>query len=155
MKAYFTQLFNYDKSTNLLMLETIMNAGSPEKPVQLMAHLLSSQQVWLARCKGEPTIDNILWPDWKAETLKEIIDTNHKGWLSFLDSLKPDDLEKIISYKTLKGDSFENRLIDILTHVINHGTHHRAQAGQQLKLAGSDKLPPTDYILYVREANRS
>jgi uncharacterized damage-inducible protein DinB len=155
MKEYFTQLFNYDKSTNLLMTETIINAGSPEKPAQLIAHLLSSQQIWLARCKGETATGNVLWPDWKAEIFKDIIELNHSQWIEFINTLTEEDMERNVHYKTLKGEPFDNKLRDILTHVINHGTHHRAQAGQHLKLAGFDKLPPTDYILFVREADRS
>ncbi|MDB5154777.1 MAG: hypothetical protein JWR54_3528, partial [Mucilaginibacter sp.] len=55
----------------------------------------------------------------------------------------------VISYKNLKGDDFENKLSDVLAHLINHGTHHRAQVGQHLKLAGVE-LPNTDYIFYIR-----
>ncbi|HTD98039.1 MAG TPA: DinB family protein [Mucilaginibacter sp.] len=114
-----------------------------------MAHLLSVQQIWLNRCKGDPTAGSILWPDWKADALAQIIDENHRKWINFLDYLDPDDFNKIISYKTFKGDSFENKLVDALGHVINHGTHHRAQAGQQLSLAGVENLPITDYIFYL------
>jgi len=61
------------------------------------------------------------------------------------------DFEKNIYYKNLKGIAYKNKLADILAHVINHGTHHRAQAGQQLKFAGFENLPITDYIFYVRD----
>ena len=152
MKAYFIQLFNYDHYTNLLIAETILKTGDTEKPTQLMAHMLAAQQIWLNRCKSLPATGVALWPDWKAETFEQIINDNHRSWINFLDYLDPDDFDKIISYKSLKGDSFENKLRDILAHVINHGTHHRAQAGQHLKLAGVD-LPITDYIFYLRTLN--
>jgi uncharacterized damage-inducible protein DinB len=154
MKAYFIQLFNYDLYANQLILKAIIKAKDPEKPVQLMAHLLSSQQIWLKRCKGEPTMGGVLWPDWKADTFEQLINDNHRGWMNFLDYLDPDDFNKMISYKSLKGESFENKLSDILPHLINHGTHHRAQAGQHLKLAGED-LPITDYIFYLRTLNNA
>ena len=151
MKDYFIRLFNYDRYANLLMSETIIKAGNPEKPVQLMAHLLSAQQIWLKRCKNEPVIAAVLWPDWQADTFEQMINDNHRRWINLLDYSDPDDFDKIISYKSLKGDSFENKLVDVLGHVINHGTHHRAQAGQQLKFAGSENLPNTDYIFYIRQ----
>jgi uncharacterized damage-inducible protein DinB len=59
--------------------------------------------------------------------------------------------EEIVYYKNLRGDGYENKLEDILAHLINHGTHHRAQIGQELKLAGVENLPVTDYIFYIRE----
>jgi len=150
MKDYFIQLFNYDHYANLIIAETINKANNTGKAVGLMAHLLAAQQVWLSRCIGEQATGAILWPDWKADTFEQLINDNHRGWINLLDYLNPDDFEKLISYKSLKGDPFENKLIDILTHVINHGTHHRAQAGQQLKFDGLDILPNTDYIAYLR-----
>jgi len=150
MNDYFLNLFNYDKFANDVILNCIFEAGEPEKPVQLMAHLLAAQQVWLKRCKGLSTVGAVLWPDWKADTFEKLINDNHKGWVEYVSSLQPQDFDKIIAYKNTKGEDFENELADILAHVINHGTHHRAQAGQQLKLAGLENLPLTDYILYVR-----
>jgi len=151
MKDYFIRLFNYDQYANLLMSETIIKAGNPEKPVHLMAHLLRAQQIWLNRCKNEPVIGGVLWPDWKTDTFEQMINDNHRRWINLLDYLDLDDFDKIISYKSLKGESFENKLVDVLGHVINHGTHHRAQAGQQLKFAGVENLPNTDYIFYIRQ----
>jgi uncharacterized damage-inducible protein DinB len=150
MKDYFIRLFNYDRYANLLILETINKAGGANKPVHLMAHTLAAQQIWLSRCKGLPAPGGVLWPDWPADTFADIIDHNHKGWIEYLSSLAPADFDNMISYKTLKGDGFENKLCDILAHVINHGTHHRAQAGQHLLAGGADKLPVTDYIFYLR-----
>jgi uncharacterized damage-inducible protein DinB len=154
MKDHFIRLFNYDTHTNLLMTEMIINAGSPEKPVQLMAHLLAAQQIWLARCKGEPAIGGALWPDWKADTFAKTIDENSNGWIDFLNGPGPADFDKLVSYKNSKGEDFKNKLIDILAHAINHGTHHRAQAGQYLKSGGTD-LPFTDYIFYIRQLEQN
>jgi len=117
-----------------------------------MAHLLAAQQIWINRCKGLPATVGELWPDLPADTLKGLITENSTAWLNYLDGLQPDDFEKLISYKSIRGDSFENKLADILGHVINHGTHHRAQAGQHLKEVGVD-LPITDYIFYLRQTN--
>ena len=148
MKEYFIRLFGYDTQMNLLMTEMIINAGSPEKPVQLMAHLLAAQEVWLTRCKGEP-FTGVLWPDWKADTFVKTIKENSNGWIDFLNSLTPADFDKLIVYKNTKGEGFKSDLSDILAHAINHGTHHRAQIGQYLKSGGAD-LPFTDYIFYIR-----
>jgi uncharacterized damage-inducible protein DinB len=154
MKDYFIHLFNYDRHSNLQIAEMIGKPGDPEKPVQLMAHLLASQQVWLARVKHEPTVGGALWPDWKVDTFLQTIHYNHRGWMNFLDHLQPHDLDNMVSYKNSRGESFENKLSDVLAHVINHGTHHRAQIGQYLKIAGID-LPPTDYIFYIRELEQN
>jgi len=150
MKSYFIRLFNYDRHTNHLILDTITKANNPEKPVKLMSHLLAAQQVWFNRCNRLPAISSELWPGWPAETFAGMIDENHDKWIGYLNRLEESDFDNLISYKNLKGYPFENKLSDILAHVINHGTHHRAQAGQHLLTAGADGLPVTDYIFFLR-----
>jgi uncharacterized damage-inducible protein DinB len=150
MRSYFIRLFNYDRHANRLILNTIMNVDHPEKSIKLMAHLLAAQQIWFSRCNRLPVFNSVLWPDWPADTLAGMTDENHDKWISYLNSLDGGDFEKLIGYKNLKGDSFENKLSDILAHVINHGTHHRAQAGQHLLIAGVQQLPITDYIYFLR-----
>lgn len=106
--------------------------------------------LWINRLEGKPAIGNVLWPDWKVNTFEHLINDNHQKLLNFLDYSVPDDFDKTISYTDLKGNNHENKLNDILAHYFNHGTHHRAQAGQHLKLAGAN-LPNTDYIFYLRQ----
>ena len=150
MKTYFLKLFNYDQLANKAILQIITDAGEPKQVVKLMAHLLAAQQIWLNRCKGLPAIGGALWPDWKADTFEKLINDNHAAWVDYINGLSEADFQKIIPYKNSKGDSYENQLEDVLAHLINHGTHHRAQIGQQLKFAGVENLPITDYIFYIR-----
>lgn len=151
MKEHFIKLFNYDRFANLLILNSIIEAHEPLKAVQLMGHLLAAQQIWLQRCKQLPTTGVALWPDWTAIEFKAIIESNHAEWISFLEQAGESEFSSMIVYKNSKGDNFQNNLSDILAHLINHGAHHRAQIGQELKFSGLDKLPVTDYIFYLRE----
>ncbi|MDT3405682.1 DinB family protein [Mucilaginibacter terrae] len=150
MKNHFINLFNYDKHTNLQILYGIFETDQPEQAVRLMAHVLGAQQVWLSRCKQDNATGLMIWPDWQAVQLKYIIEENHAAWLEFVNNLTTEDFDKSVSYTTTKGVPYTDKLINILSHVINHGTHHRAQIGQQLKQAGLAQLPSTDYIFYVR-----
>jgi uncharacterized damage-inducible protein DinB len=149
MKDHFLKLFAYDKFENEAILTGMIATHSPGNTERIMAHLLSAQQVWLNRCKGiASTSPIVLWPEWKTDTFENILGDNHKGWVGYLNG--PIDLEQVVAYKNSQGTGYKNTLLDILTHVINHGTHHRAQIGQHLKLAGLEKLPNTDYISFLR-----
>ena len=152
MKTHFLKLFDYDRYANNLIYEVMVKAGSPFKAKQLMAHLLTAQQIWLNRCMGLPPVAKPLWiSEDKAIELSDIwIEDNHKAWVSYINSLNDTDFESVIAYKTLSGVSYSNLLMDICTHVINHGTHHRAQIGQCLKAEGIENLPLTDFIAFVR-----
>jgi uncharacterized damage-inducible protein DinB len=150
MKNYFLKLIDYDHHTNQTLVQLIIEAGEPEKAVKLMAHMLAAQQVWLTRCKYLPPPGSNLWPDWQAGTFEQIINDNHGAWVEYLSGLDHSAFENIVHYKNTRDDIFDNKLEDIMAHLINHGTHHRAQIGQELKLAGVEKLPITDYIFYIR-----
>jgi uncharacterized damage-inducible protein DinB len=153
MKDYFIRLFEYDRYANQVMLETINKANNPDNAVKLMAHLLAAQQVWLNRCKILPPPGCVLWPDWQADVLAATIAENSAAWIDYVGTLQPEDFNSRLSYTNTRGEKWEDRLSDILSHVINHGTHHRAQIGQHLIAAGIEKLPTTDYIFYIRTLN--
>ena len=49
-----------------------------------------------------------------------------------------------------KGETFSNKIKDILFHIINHSTYHRAQIATDLKQNGIEPIN-TDYIFYKRK----
>ncbi|RYD92644.1 MAG: hypothetical protein EOP54_20475 [Sphingobacteriales bacterium] len=149
MKTHFTCLFHYDHFCNKLMIDLLLSTGLTGKAVDLMSHTLVAQQIWLCRCLNKPVPAAELWAPGNVEKLMAANDKNFEEWVAYIDTLQTADLETIISYKNTKGMPFSDHLADIITHVINHGTHHRAQIGQLLKAAGAE-LPATDYIHYIR-----
>lgn len=148
MKEYFFSLFRYNKYTNDKIAETIIAANGPEKPLDLMGHLLTAEQVWLRRINGEQKVDIVLWPKWPVEKLKGVIADNSALWLSYLSTMDDADFCKRVTYINFQGKEFTMQVSDIIAHVVNHGTHTRAQIGVHLKLAGVEKLPTTDYSYY-------
>ncbi|WP_419698297.1 DinB family protein [Mucilaginibacter sp. NFX135] len=150
MKTHLTKLFNYNRFANDLLLKAIINANVPLKPLQLFAHLLTAERVWYDRCHGLPNRFTSPWFDYTIEECVQLVPEGHGLWMSYLNELTDADFDKIIKYQNFRGDHLQDALADILTHVINHGTHTRAQIGQQLKLAGAESLPITDYSYYLR-----
>jgi len=135
------------------------------RAVALLAHLLASSQAWLLRCEGESSAGVDLWPEVvggnglgpdaevaenqvRLSSLEEAIDNNHRAWIKFLE--RESDFERMVHYHNQSNKAYSNGLSDLLSHVLNHGTHHRAQIGQLLKAEGLEKLPPMDYIAYLR-----
>jgi uncharacterized damage-inducible protein DinB len=155
MVKYFEQMFGYDLSTTLNLLRIVESNPAPEKPLQLLSHMLAAQQVWLNRVQGLPMGSIVLWPALgsKHPDLKNVLSASNLAWIKHLATLTETDLENTIIYQNALGETFNNRLMDIITQVLNHGTHHRAQIGQLLKAQGIEKLPITDYIFYVRNLN--
>lgn len=153
MKNYFIRLFNYNEFANTQINQLIVKKNDSGKAIKLMAHLLGAEQIWLKRCKGILTQAGPIWPDWDAHTVTNVIAANHAEWVAYLNELNEADFDKTINYKNSLGVEYNMLLSDIIAHVINHGTHTRAQAGQHLKLNDDDKLPVTDYSYYVHQLN--
>lgn len=151
MKDYFIKLLNYDRYSNLQLTDLLFAANEPQNAVTLMAHIISAKKRWLLRCKELPPPHDALWPDWQAVQFKYLIEEGHNAWIEYVGKLTDDDFKRIINYQNMKAENMSDSLSDILAHLINHGTHHRAQIGQQLKLSGLEQLPVTDYIFYVRQ----
>lgn len=165
MKKQFIRLFDYDHFANQLIFKTIHQTGRSGRPLNLLAHLLASAQAWRLRCEGESSAGIDLWPEVvggsglgpdaevpenqvRLSSLEEAIDNNHRAWVKFLEA--ETDFGRTVSYRNQSGKAYDNLLSDLLSHVLNHGTHHRAQIGQLLKAEGLAQLPNTDYINYLR-----
>ena len=115
--------------------------GSLEKNLQ---HILLATRVWLARWKGTvpPTLQDRVatpWPDAYAAT--------HAEFGAFVESLTDAGADRIVDYKNSKGQPFQMALDQLITHVVNHGTHHRAETGMLLERIGRSP-GDMDYVYY-------
>lgn len=149
MKEHYIQLFEYEKWATGEVLDAMKQLPvQDEKCLEWMAHILMAQLVWYSRIVNSKE----QYMPWDKRTFEECIslyENNSKCWAEYIGGLDEKDFAETISYKNTKGDSFENKMKDILTHVINHSTYHRGQIIAKLK-GQLPSLPSTDYILYIR-----
>jgi uncharacterized damage-inducible protein DinB len=110
-------------------------------------HAWAAESLWLSRWKG---VSPTTFPaeSLSIEELAARFDMIHAARDGFLEEETPRDLSGIVSYRTLAGDAYSNRLIDLVMHVVNHAVHHRAQALHFLKLAGVTVPGGLDYTFY-------
>ncbi len=118
-------------------------------PLRLFSHLLRAEAVWLGRMQG--TADAAL-PIWEVDTLpvcRERLEANAAAF-GRTSHLTADDLANKVSYTNSQGTEYHTSVTDILSHVFNHGTHHRGQIMLLVREAG--EVPaPLDFIAYVRD----
>jgi uncharacterized damage-inducible protein DinB len=74
------------------------------------------------------------------------------------DELKFNDLDRVLVYRNMAGESMQRQLGPLLSHYFNHQTHHRGQASALLFQAGADpgvtdliEMPGFDPFTAVRE----
>ena len=150
MKDFFTRLFEYNLHFNQKITDLITNRPNTisEKSRKLFNHVLNAHHIWNSRIL-EKQIEYQTWSIHPDDLLKDINSRNFNETRYILKNIA---LEKTVSYKNSKGQSFENKISDILFHIINHSTYHKGQIATDFRQNGIEPLN-TDYIFYKREQN--
>lgn len=119
-----------------------------------LLHILSGEQVWLRRWRGEA---ETTWPDERERaTVAQVrtrMATNRNERDDFLDTLAagPTDLGRVQPYRDSKGSLFRATLGDMLIQGVMHSKHHQAQAVNMIRRLGGE-WPELDYMYRVRRS---
>ncbi len=120
-----------------------------------LLHGWDAEVVWLKRLQGV-SLDS--WPSQNftggKKDLLEGFAQSPKTLKLFVESKGIDFLSTTVKYKNLKGDSLEDRVEDIMFHIVNHGTYHRGQVTTLLHQVGITKIQSMDIIFYLRDLNK-
>jgi uncharacterized damage-inducible protein DinB len=139
--------YNYWANNRLLQHLENIHAEIPDTTLQLLSHVVNTQAIWLSRIENKP----IALMPFDTHTLAQCRELHGASsqQLQTLAALTQPELAAEVNYTNTKGEGFTNSIHDILTHVFNHSTYHRAQIARDLR---QNNLEPinTDYIFYVR-----
>jgi len=142
--------FAYDAWANREVLAALNTGAQPAaRPLQLLAHILSAERLWLERITHRPQSLPV-WPDFTPERCQSEIAELARLWREFLGGLSPAGLSGNISYKNSKGDPWTSTVEDVLTHVLLHSAYHRGQIASQVR-AGGGQPAYTDFIHAARQ----
>ena len=118
--------------------------------LELFAHILGAEAVWLSRIKGEKAMVAV-WPRISLTECAALAQVNARDLAALVSGLRPEDLSRAITYINSEGKQFTSTLEDILLHVCLHGSYHRGQVARALRLGG-DQPASTDFIAFTRGA---
>ncbi|WP_312824933.1 DinB family protein [Epilithonimonas sp.] len=147
MKEQFIDLLEYNSHFNQLLIKIYLENKDSfnEKMTLLLNHILNAQQIWNSRIIIEESFG--VWQINPDEKLSEINQSNFENSIKILNER---NLDEIIAYRNSKGDDFQNSILEILFHFINHSTYHRGQIAMLMKQVGLEPIN-TDYIFYKRK----
>lgn len=114
-------------------------------------HICGAEWIWLERWHGRApnTIPSAAdYPN--LESVRRRWLEVERDLLDYVASLTPEDLQRVIHFKTLAGVTSQYPLWQCLQHVANHGTYHRGQITTMLRQLGA-KPVSTDLIVFYRE----
>ncbi len=116
-----------------------------------LAHVLGAQITWLSRWRG---ISPAKVPG--AADFADLAELQAR-WAAyqrdvdaFLAGLTSEQLAAPLPYTNTSGRPFAYPLWQQMLHVVNHGTHHRAELAEMLTRTGLT-VPPTDFLVYCTE----
>jgi len=141
--------FAYDEWANREVLAGLRAGATQTKALQLLAHILAAEQVWLERLTRKKQ-GIAVWPDLTPDQCEAHIFEMARMWREYLSELSPDSLAGTITYKNSKGEAWTSAVLDVLTHVLMHSVYHRGQIAREVRTAGQTPAY-TDFIHAVRQ----
>jgi len=116
-----------------------------------LTHVMGAQNIWLSRWMNKaapqlppPQASHVI------ESLRRAYDGSHAALQAFLKSLDEADFERSFDYVDTQGNAQSRVLWQTMLHIVNHGTHHRAETAMMMTELGK---PPRqlDYVFYELE----
>lgn len=115
-----------------------------------LVHVMRAEWAWHARCLG--TSPPALPDEDEFSTLANLIARwrdVEAAMRALVTGIGTKDLTRMIHYRTTSGIAQAQPLWQILVHVVNHGTQHRAEVAHVLTELGASP-GDVDFIVYLR-----
>lgn len=134
-------------------------------------HILFAEWLWLKRWQGtspraagpDPNVTSATWkallPGGGMPTPRELTtiaelkafrDSIEREWQEFLSGLTDASLHAPLAFKDMSGAPYSEPLVQVLQHVVNHGTYHRGQVTTMLRQLGAATVA-LDMLYFFRE----
>jgi uncharacterized damage-inducible protein DinB len=162
MKDLLCQLAAYNIWANQKLLEVIFvlpeekqKQDMPSSFRSLYAtifHMWDAESIWWQRMKLH---ERIIRPsDNFNSSLKDVANgllQQNQQWQEWVNTATEPMLDHVFQYYNQKKESFKQPVFQMMLHVFNHGSYHRGQLVNMLRQLGSEKIPPTDFIVWSRK----
>ncbi|HEX2696995.1 MAG TPA: DinB family protein [Anaerolineales bacterium] len=151
----FRHFYNYHIAENHNLWELVMQLSKEQftEPMEYsrgsvrdqVLHLISCDDSWFSGLRGVPIPEDLKSADYPERSgIRAHWDNVEKSMRDYLTNLT----DAMLSEKPLGGEDKDLITWQVLLHVVNHGTDHRAQLLRVLNDMGL-KTTSQDYIFYV------
>jgi uncharacterized damage-inducible protein DinB len=137
-------------------------------------HIMFAEWLWLKRWQGtsprsprpdpdvSPAAGNTLKPDCIPSLndlstmagLKLFAEAVEQERQEFFRELKESTLHKPLQFSDMAGTTYSEPLVELMQHLVNHGTYHRGQITTMLRQIGI-KAVSLDMLYFFREARET
>lgn len=146
---FFKDIFIYNHDVNQKWFKHLSDLNIPlsENVMKLFSHIINAHHIWNCRVLQKHSSIGV----WQIHTLQEWIEMDKQNFHQSLEIIENYNLDRVILYTNTENKSFQNSIGEILFHIVNHSTHHRAQIAREIRASGYFIPQKTDYIIYKRE----
>lgn len=120
-----------------------------------LVHVMSVDSRWIARVQNQSLPERLEptdYPDY--DVVREKWNDIRDDIISYVTALTPSDLAEMVEIDLPhRGGQYQNQRWEILLHMVNHGTDHRAQMLARLHELGAITVEQ-DMILYLWDKQR-
>ena len=161
MLEYFLTLYDYDYWAN----ERILRAADKVSDAQFVApaafswgglrgtlvHTLGAEWIWRSRWQGVSPTASLRVDDYPTvAALRARWREEETKMREFIATLTEADLARVVNYSRISSGASAEPLWQLMAHVVNHGTQHRAEAAAILTGLGHSP-GDIDLVVFARE----
>jgi len=129
-------------------------SGSHGSVRMTLLHVVRVQVWWLSVLKGKPEVPSTPEghvPEWRIplEEVSRWFERSHDDLKAYADALTPERLDaEVTAFNPRENREYHWPSWQLAIHLVNHGSHHRAEAGIMLASLGHSP-GDLDYIYFV------
>jgi uncharacterized damage-inducible protein DinB len=173
-------LYTYNRWANQRMFSTLEKLSAQQLVAEVSSsfpsiretvfHILFAEWLWLKRWQGTSPHStgpspNVTSATWKALSpagvataqefttiteLESFANSIEQERQEFLSTLSDSTLHAPLDFKDMAGNPYSEPLVQLLQHVVNHGTYHRGQVTTLLRQVGGETVG-LDMVFFFRE----
>lgn len=161
MKELLKQLAAYNVWANQRITDVILSLPEEKQKAEIVSsfsslhttvlHIWDAESIWWQRMKLH---ERFVRPSDNAKgTTRDVINglmSQSKLWEGWVSNASELSLDHVFQYYNNKKEPVKMHIYQMILHVFNHSTYHRGQLITMLRQLGVEKLPPTDFALWVR-----
>jgi uncharacterized damage-inducible protein DinB len=138
-------------------------------------HIVAAEWLWLKRWKGVSPRASVPNPDLSAKTwngltpgekpvyeelasvaaLRSFADSVEQERQEFVVALTGARLQSVLSYNDMAGKPCAAPLVQIMQHLVNHGSYHRGQVTTLLRQVGGETLSLDMLYFFMEEREKA
>lgn len=147
LRSFFSDRFEIDHRINMLWCKFLLEHEDEINDIakKEFSHLINVHHIWLARMIGVKA-ESHSWDTLPSRYWEQLIVDNHRKTQEFLTHI---EWEERVQYHSEEGTPLDALNTNMLYHVLQHSTHHRARLAIEMRTLRL--IPPSTELMILQD----